>query len=96
MKQSSRKSSDTYCFQNNTHLCILSVPNAFMHMRHRDRERKQVLFLRSEHKRACVFVGLRVCIREAAADRQALGDYRTGQGTITHRADHWPQTDRLA
>lgn len=50
---------------------------------------------------ACVFVGLCVfvcvCIREAAADRRALGDYGTGRGTITHRRPHrWPQTDSQA
>lgn len=50
---------------------------------------------------ACVFVGLCVfvcvCIREAAADRRALGDYGTGRGTITHRRPHRrPQTDSQA
>lgn len=50
---------------------------------------------------ACVFVRLCVfvcvCIREAAADRQALGDYGTGRGTITHRRPHRrPQTDSQA
>lgn len=56
-------------------------------------------FWAAEDKVACVFVGLCVfvcvCIREAAADRRALGDYGTGRGTITHRRPHRrPQTDR--
>lgn len=45
----------------------------------------------------CRSVCVCVCIREAAADRRALGDYGTGRGTITHRRPHRrPQTDSQA
>ncbi|TNN85332.1 hypothetical protein EYF80_004354 [Liparis tanakae] len=50
----------------------------------RDGERKQVCSLSSPS----LCWSVRVCTREAAADRRALGDYRAAQGTRTHRAGH--------
>lgn len=78
------------------HPFAVDIPRFLMVVIIWHRERKQVLFLSFRHKRVCVFLyPCCVCIREASADRRALGDYRTGQGTITHQADQLA-TDRQA
>lgn len=82
-----------------THLCTLRR-RLCAHQTGRRRKKTSVV---SERRRIRWLVSLSVCvcvcvcIREAAADRRALGDYGTGRGTITHRRPHRrPQTDSQA
>lgn len=49
-------------FEHLISMCTLSIRHDCVHTRQRDSERKQVLFLSTEYKRACVFVGLCVCV----------------------------------